>query len=343
MLYSTRPCPRVQEGPIAKDERGRTVFIAGATGYLGWFLTRKLCAEGWRVIAAAKDESKRDACARLEAMGASVVVRDAARMASWKDILPNCGTVLSCMASGNAGADASNDFWAIDRDANARLGAESATAGVRHFLLFATFEGPDSRAVTAFSEAKEAAAEAIRDYATASGMLFTVIRANAYFKDLTNRFFDSVLRDGSFSIFGGGGTRINPIHGADVADFVYEIMSDPAKAGKEYPIGGPDVFTFRDIGMLAAEVVKPQGGVHIRDGSLAPFKAMAFLTSLTAPFSRAARVRKALLRWMLYALTHDAVAPVCGHRHLREDYQERLAAAKAVNETVSTRRQVPHL
>jgi uncharacterized protein YbjT (DUF2867 family) len=322
---------------MAKDERRRTVFIAGATGYLGWFLTRKLCAEGWRVIAAAKDESERDACGHLKAMGASVVLRDAAKMASWKDILPICGTVLSCMASGNPGADASNDFWAIDKDANARLGAESATAGVRHFLLSATFEGPDSRAVTALSEAKEAAVDAIRDSAKASGMLFTVIRANAYFKDLTNRFFDSVLRDGSFSVFGGGTTRINPIHGADVADFVSDIVSDPGKAGKEYPIGGPDVFTFREMGMLAAEVIKPVGGVHIRDGSLAPFEAMAFLSSLAAPFSRAARVRNALIRWMLYALTHDAVAPVCGQRHLLEEYRERLAAAKAISETASTR------
>ncbi len=84
---------------MATDERGRTVFIAGATAYLGWFLTRKLYAEGWRVIAAAKDESERDAYCRLEAM------------------------------------------------------------------------------------------------------------------DLTTRFFDSVLGDGSFSIFEGGRTRINPIHG----------------------------------------------------------------------------------------------------------------------------------
>jgi len=286
---------------VAKDERERTVFIAGATGYLGWFLTRKLCAEGWRVIAAAKDESEREACGRLEAMGASVVLRDAAKRASWKDILPSCGSVLSCMASRNAGADASNDFWAIDRDANARLGAESATAGVGHFLLFATFEGPDSRAVTAFSEAKEAAVDAIRDCATASGMLFTVIRANAYFKDLTTRFFDSVLRDDSFSVFEGGGTHINPIHGADVADFVSEILSDPGKAGKDYPIGGPDIFTFREMGMLAAEVIKARGWRSHQDGSLAPFKAMAFLTSLAAPFSRAARVRNALVRWMLYA------------------------------------------
>ncbi len=324
---------------MATDERGRTVFIAGATGYLGWFLTRKLCAEGWRVIAAAKDESERDAYGRLEAMGASVVLRDAARMASWKDILQNCGTVLSCMASPHPGAAASNDFWAIDRDANARLGAESATAGVRHFLLFATFEGPDSRAVTALSEAKEEAVDAIRDCAAASGMLFTVIRANAYFKDLTTRFFDSVLGDGSFSIFEGGRTRINPIHGADVADFVFEILSDPGKAGKEYPIGGPDVFTFRELGMLAAEVIKPEGGVHVKDGPLAPFKAIAFLTSLAAPFSRAARARNAVVRWMLYALTHDAVAPVCGHRRLLEDYRERLAAVKAINGTVSMRGQ----
>ena len=306
----------------AMDRRRGTALVAGATGYLGWYLTSKLRTEGWTVIAVARNESEREASERLQSTGARVVYRDASHGDSWSDLLSGCDAVLSCMASPNRGVGASEDFWSIDRDANARLGAQSAAAGVRHFVLFATFEGPHSRRVTAFSEAKEAAVDAIRSSAASSGMVFTVIRANAYFKDLTSHFFDSVLRTGSFHVYAGGTARINPIHGADVADFAYEILIDQTAAGVEYPVGGPDVFTFREIGLLAADVIRPQGGVRIVDTSLVPLMATSALLGPLAAASRGIRSKRALVRWMIYALTHDAVARAVGKRRLVDDYRD---------------------
>lgn len=310
------------------DKRPGVALVAGATGYLGWYLTSKLREKGWAVTAVARHESEKESAKRLESTGARVVYRDASRGDSCSGLLTGCDAVLSCMASPNRGVAPSEDFWAIDRDANVRLGTECAAVGVRQFVLFSTFEGPHSRKVTSFSEAKEAAVDAIRSSAVASGMAFTVIRANAYFKDLTSRFFDSVLHTGSFTVFAGSTTRINPIHGADVADFVYEILRDPTFAGKEYPVGGPDVFTFREIGLLAADIIRPEGGVKVITASLAPLKVMSALLAPLAVASRKTRTRRALVRWMIYALTHDAVAPAKGIRPLADDYRERLAAAR---------------
>ena len=56
------PAARMVKTRLTARPRGTTfnrmgknqgvALIAGATGYLGWYLTKKLCAEGWAVTAA---------------------------------------------------------------------------------------------------------------------------------------------------------------------------------------------------------------------------------------------------------------------------------------------------
>jgi ABC-type anion transport system duplicated permease subunit len=61
-------------------------------------------------------------------------------------------------------------------------------------------------------------------------------------------------------------------------------------------------------GSVKARAARWQVGIRTRSTPirLAPFQATAFLTSLAARFSRAARLKNALDRWMFYSLTHDA-------------------------------------
>ena len=89
-------------------------------------------------------------------------------------------------------------------------------------------------------------------------MELTVVRPNAYFKDLTNRAFDDVLIHGRHTVLGHGTHLINPIAREDVATFIADCVQGNQlqhDRGRDYPMGGPDVFTFREIGMLAAKVI----------------------------------------------------------------------------------------
>ncbi len=99
-------------------------------------------------------------------------------------------------ASGNVQVNSTDDLWAIDRDANIRFGLEAVRAGAKHVILVATFEGRDSKHLTGFSDAKECAVDAIDAACRQADVAFTVIRPTAYFSDLTNRAFESVLKRG---------------------------------------------------------------------------------------------------------------------------------------------------
>jgi uncharacterized protein YbjT (DUF2867 family) len=105
---------------------------------------------------------------------------------------------------------------------------------------------------TEFSEAKESAVDAIGAASGQAGVAFSVIRPTAYFSRLTNRAFDSGRQHGRYTVIGEGLRRINPVDGDDVAVFIADCIGNPKKAGREHQIGGPDIFTFREIGLLAA-------------------------------------------------------------------------------------------
>jgi uncharacterized protein YbjT (DUF2867 family) len=298
----------------------RQVCIAGAIGYLGSRVVAQLRARSTPVTAILKDRSCDADQHRLTSLGATLAFVDASRLESYKAALSGANVAISCMASANTHVDSTNDFWAIDRDANIRFGLEAVRAGARHVVLVATFEGRDSRGLTEFSEAKESAVDVIAAACSQAGVAFTVIRPTAYFSDLTNRAFDSVYKQGRYTVLGDGSHRINPVDGDDVALFLADCIVDPKKAGREHQIGGPDTFTFREIGLLAAEVIGLPDPLKIRSVPLWSLRWIAALATVAGLVSLKCRRSAAILRWMLYSSTHDAVAPACGTRRLVDEF-----------------------
>ena len=296
------------------------VCVAGATGYLGRRVVAELRARAMPVVAILKDHSCDEDQRQLIGLAAELAFVDAAQLEPYADALSGADVAISCMASADVHVDATDDFWAIDRDANIRFGRAALHAGARHVILVATFEGRASRHVTAFSDAKEVAVDTIGATCREAGAAFTVIRPTAYFSDLTNRAFDSVHKHGRHTVVGDGSHRINPVDGNDVAAFIAECISDPAKAGREYQVGGPDTFSFREIGMLAAEVIGRPDSLKIRMIPIWSLRLAAAFASAAGLVSRGSRRSAAILQWMIWSGTHDAVAPACGSRHLRDAF-----------------------
>jgi len=296
------------------------VCIAGATGYLGRRVVAELRARSAPVVAILRDRSCEEDQRWLIGLGAALAFVDAARLQPYAEALSGAGVAISCLASANAHVDASSDFWAIDRDANIRFGRAALRAGTRHVILVATFEGRASRRISAFSDAKEVAVDAIGAACREAGAAFTVIRPTAYFSDLTDRAFDSVLRHRQHTVVGDGTHRINPVDGDDVAAFIADCIADPTKAGREHPVGGPDIFSFREIGMIAAEVLGRPDSLKIRMIPTWSLRLVAALASAAGVVSRGSRRTAAMLHWMIWSGTHDAVAPACGGRRLRDAF-----------------------
>ena len=296
------------------------ICVAGATGYLGSRVVAELRARSSPVVAILRDRSCDQDKRRFIGLGVVLAFVDAARLEPYAEALSGAVVAISCLASANVHGDATNDFWAIDRDANIRFGRAALHAGVRHVILVATFEGRASRHASAFSDAKEVAVDTIGAACREAGAAFTVIRPTAYFSDLTDRAFDSVYRHGRHTVIGDGSHRINPVDGCDVAAFIASCIGDSTKAGREHQVGGPDTFSFREIGMLAAEVIGQPDSLKLRMIPIWSLRLAATLASAAGLISRGSRRSAAILKWMIWSGTHDAVAPACGAKRLRDAF-----------------------
>lgn len=299
------------------------VCIAGSTGYLGIAVVEELRSRNIPVVAVARNSSSSNV-SRIRELGAQVEFVDASNPHdSYTTALASATTAISCLAAGVKHVDKTTDFWAIDRDATIRFGRAACHAGVKQLLLISTFEGKDSRHVSEFSNAKEEAVDILRDECQKNGVTLTVMRPNAYFKDLTTQAFDTVLQNGHYRVIGSGSYRINPIAREDVAIFMADCIQN--KQSGEFPIGGPDVFTFREIGVLAAEVIGNKQQLKISSIPLWLLRTVAMVMSIFGLLCRAARRQASMLCWTIYVSSHDGVAPCIGKHRLVDEYKRMYA------------------
>ena len=55
------------------------------------------------------------------------------------------------------------------------------------------------------------------------------------------------FRDGRIDFYGDGGVKFQPVYVGDVAAAIVKCIEDPACAGKTYELGGPAVYSFKQI------------------------------------------------------------------------------------------------
>lgn len=180
-------------------------------------------------------------------------------------------------------------------------------------------------------------------------ILFTHANPHNPVQDFTDYPWNAVRDSGALTLLGSGATRFNPIHAADVAAYICQLVLPPdppptaaaaaagdpagdAAAGEQaqqvshHPIGGPEVLTLPEVAALAAEAQgRDPGSVRIRrlPAWVGALLARACRLAGWAGSKSAGRLADGL-EFMLYSSTHDAVAPAFGHRTVREHYAERV-------------------
>ena len=59
----------------------------------------------------------------------------------------------------------------------------------------------------------------------------------------------------SIDFYGNGGTKLQPVYVGDVANAIIRILSDPKTKGQTYDLGGPRVYSFKDLMRLLLNVI----------------------------------------------------------------------------------------
>lgn len=203
----------------------KRVLLAGATGYVGRAVARKLVQQNFKVIAVVRDPDTRlPGCTVVHAQVTNA--QDLQRSLNGTKV----DAVVSCIASRTGTSD---DAWLVDFQANQNLLSTGKAVGAHRFVLLSAICVQRPR--LAFQHAKLAFEKELRE----SGMDFTIVRPTAFFKSLSGQ-IERLRRGKPFLLFGDGtATACRPISEADLAAFVTSCLTDPATVNRTLPIGGP--------------------------------------------------------------------------------------------------------
>jgi len=223
--------------------KGKTLVVAGATGYIGKAVVRESLRQGYNTVALVRDASKvtspeGKALYGTFFEGAKVVQCDVTNESALKLTLANMDepvhSIVSCLASRSG---VKKDAYLIDYQAtlNCLRAGQSKDVGAKHFVLLSAFccKNPWLQ----FQQAKlkfEAELQAQSD------LSYSIVRPTAFFKSVSGQL--EVIQSGApFVMFGDGEvTRCNPISEADLATYLIDCIVDESRHGKVLNLGGPD-------------------------------------------------------------------------------------------------------
>jgi NADH dehydrogenase len=225
-----------------RDPRLATVF--GGSGFLGRHLVRRLAADGWRLRVAVRDP---EAAAFLKPMGdvgqvapMAADVRDeaaVARAVEGADAVVNLVGIL--FERGR------RTFQAIHVEGAGRIAARAAAAGASR-LVHVSAIGAAAGGPSRYAHTKGAGEAAVR----AAFPSATILRPSIVFgpeDDFFNRFAALARIAPALPLVGGGRTRFQPVYVGDVAEAIRRALEDPATAGRTFELGGPRIYTFREL------------------------------------------------------------------------------------------------
>ena len=136
------------------------------------------------------------------------------------------------------------DFQRIHADGAGRVARLAAAGGVLRLVHLSAI-GADPAAPGQYGTSKAAGEVAVRQNFPGA----TILRPSIVFGP-EDQFFNRFARMAMFSpimpVFSGA-TRFQPVYVGDVADAIMAALADAEAAGAIYELGGPGVFSFREL------------------------------------------------------------------------------------------------
>ena len=250
--------------------RNHRTAVLGGSGFIGRYVVKRLAARGETVAVACRNA---EAAKFLKPMGdagqvvpMNVGIAEEALLPAFlagNDWLVNCVGILR-----ESGAQT---FELVHHTGPARLARFAREAGVDRFVHISAI-GADPRSSSAYARTKAAGEQAVRD----AFPTVTILRPSVVFgpeDQFFNRFAAMATISPVLPLIGGGETRFQPVYVGDVADAVLACLEDSATAGRIYELGGPKIYTFREVlELVLSEIRRKRGFVDLPFG-LAAFQA----------------------------------------------------------------------
>jgi NADH dehydrogenase len=221
----------------------RVATVFGGSGFIGRYVVKRLAQQGYIVRIAGRDT---EAARLLKPMGAvgqivplfaSVTNEGTVKRAvEGADVVVNAVGILT--ESGSA------TFMVIHKEAAGRIARLAAASGVGRMVHISAI-GADVNSPSRYGASKGLGEQAVLGAFPSA----TILRPSLVFgpeDKFFNRFGELARLSPMMPVICGD-TRMQPVYVGDVADAVMAALATQVAMGKTYELGGPRVWTFREI------------------------------------------------------------------------------------------------
>lgn len=233
--------------------RYRVATVIGGSGFIGRHVVRRLAKTGTVIRVAGRYPSR---ALFLRVMGhvgqivpIAVNLEDDASVAAavqGADLVVNLAGILH--PSGRS------TFRKVHAEGPGRIARAARKAGAQH-LVHVSAIGADPGSASRYARSKAEGEQALREGFPGA----TILRPSVVFGPedaFFNRFARMAVASPVLPLIGGGGTRFQPVYVGDVADAVMAALRDPAARDRTYELGGPRVYTLREVMELVLAVTR---------------------------------------------------------------------------------------
>ena len=221
----------------------RQITIFGGSGFLGRYVVRALAKKGWRIKVATRRPNR---AFFLRPMG------QVGQIGFIKCDVADADQIAHAMAGSQAVVNLTGilfqrgqTFQDVHVKGPEAIAREAARLGLRAMVHVSAI-GADSESDSRYAESKAEGEKRVREAFPAA----TIMRPSLLFgpeDQFFNRFAEMARFLPALPLIGGGRTLFQPVFVSDAAAAIVVALDDPSAPGKTYELGGPTVYSFKQL------------------------------------------------------------------------------------------------
>ena len=278
----------------------KKVLVAGATGYLGRYLVKEAKNQNyWVRTLARKSKKLKDISENVD----EVFEAEVTKPETLTGICDNIDVIISSI-----GITRQKDgltYMDVDYQGNKNLLDQALQNKVSKFIFISVLNAPQMKDLKGIQAKLLFEEELIK-----SGLDYVIVRPTGFFSDMLE--FLNMAKKGKVSVFGSGENKINPIHGADLAEVCVNAINNSAE---NINIGGPEIYTFNEIAEMALQVLNKPIKIS---------KLPIWMIKIILPIMRTLTSSKTYgpIEFMMTVMTMDVVGESFGKNRLKNFFEE---------------------
>jgi uncharacterized protein YbjT (DUF2867 family) len=254
------------------------ITVFGGSGFLGRQIVKRLAEENAHVRVAVRHPERASFLERAgRAEQITAIYADVWEEASVGAAVDGSEAVINMV--GHYVERSKADFEATRGQGAMHVARAAATAGVQR-LVHISGLGTDPKSDSPYSRARAIGEELVTEAFPAA----TILRPGVIFGPeggFLNRLTALARVLPVLPLFGAGETKLQPVFAGDVAEAVAKALATPATKGSLYELGGPRVYTYKELVQLVlAQIERKRLLVPI------PYFAWKVVAALMAPLPR---------------------------------------------------------